>query len=247
MLVSNKKKIPTGFIGAGALLWFVIIATIGLYIYNGAIEKNNIELKGKNDAIQSDIDVLKQDPQIQIATLITKNKALLEQMEYFSQIPLFISQVDALESEYSLNFDGFKYSKGIVSTDAVSQWWMWTESYKKIVRFISDYRNKETQAEKDFGLSFIKSFEDDGDINFKVELEVQQKVIKKEEQQTGDMLTNTPEETWTDTKASKEETLDTTGGDNALLSEEEAEKQRAREALLEKIKKRNAENKQSAE
>lgn len=244
MLVSNKKKIPTSFIGAGALLWFVVIATIGIYIYNGSVERGNIELKAGVEAIEADINALKQDPEIQIATLITKNKALLEKMEYFSQIPLFISQVDALESEYSLDFDGFKYSKWVVSTDAISEWGAWTESYKKIVRFISDYRDKETQSEKDFALGFVKSVEDDGDINFKVELEVQQKKSQKPKVQNIQESTaqNNKEKSTTVSDVLPLEKAET----STQVSEEEAAKKRAREVLLEKIKKRN-EAKQQAQ
>lgn len=179
MLVANKKKTPAGLIISWGLLLLSILATGGIYFYNSWIEKSNIALKWKVAEIQSNIEDLKKDDKIQVASLISKNKLMLQKKEYFSQIPTFFKYINEISETHSIDFESFKYRDWVITMDAVAQWWQWSESYKKIVDFIKEYREDDISNSQYFDLWFVQSFENDWDIRFEVNFEVKPNVNKK--------------------------------------------------------------------
>ena len=179
-MLTTKKKSSSWFILSAGILAFVILATFFLHIYNGMIDKKNVTVQAEIDVKTKEINELKADPRIQVATLLDNNKATLDKMTELSQIPYFIDKVSSISGEYGLGLQWFNYSNGNIRLSSMIDGWLWTQSYKKVINFIDWYRNEE---DADFTLWFINSVKTDDDIEFEVSLEVNNWILKKIEQE----------------------------------------------------------------
>ena len=151
----NKKKISATTMS----LWFfilIIIITLGLYVYNIKLISSNTSLNESISIKEQSINSLKKNPNIIASSLYNTNKKSIDKLEDYSRISIYINHIIKLRSIYSIDFRWFKYSWGKLSTTVVSSSDSVWINYKKVVRFIKEYReNKDLVAL--FDLELVKN------------------------------------------------------------------------------------------
>lgn len=182
-----KEKKVKDFYYSLAFLTLSILLTLGLFLYNVSIEKENSELKAKITTTEADVSGIKQNKEILIFELISNpsNKAILEQISFRSQIPKFMNHLYKAAEKTNLDFRGFNYSWWAVSLDIVARWdeeesryndkkypkkpWSYKEKkadYIKIIDFLKRY--EEDYPEAMFTIDKIRRFVWWDEINFSV-------------------------------------------------------------------------------
>ncbi len=153
--VYKKKKINPFIISIGFLI-FSIILTIMLYFYNISLLAKNNEIKDNIDIKQSSIIELQKDSKIVILGLCNMNKNSIEKLEDYSRITLYIKHLIDLKRKYNINFKGFKYSNWELSTEVVAKSDSYMINYKKVAKFIKEYRKNEDLSAL-FNLNLVKN------------------------------------------------------------------------------------------
>jgi len=146
----NELKNPLIF------LWFVVIVSLGLFLFNWRLDYTNKDLDTKISDRVADIKTLENDPKIQVYSLIEANKTTIDNLEKRSHITKYINHLKAISKKYDMSFDGFSLSKWEINTITLinsSEKWI---AYAKTRDFIKNYRIDENSL---FDLNFISSVE----------------------------------------------------------------------------------------
>lgn len=170
--VKNKKK---NFHLSILILILVLVLTGGLYGYNYYIWELNAEKDAEVNQLDSQISQAKKNKEILVSTLLFANKTVLKQLEKRNDLAYFITHLDIVARSYNLEFEGFNYRDGTISSkvtfqskvsDIVDSIWVdKTLAYKDSVTFIQKYR-EDTQTP--FHLEFIPSISGTDVIDFPV-------------------------------------------------------------------------------
>ncbi|NVP17098.1 hypothetical protein HUU51_00050 [Candidatus Gracilibacteria bacterium] len=164
--ITQKKKdlkFPIAFLG------LVLLISLGLFLFNLKISSDIDDLNTKISQREADISILKNDPKVQVYSLIDINRNTIENMEKRSKITDYLKHVDAISKKYEISFDNFDITNGKVSLQASTQSSEKGIAYKKINKFISEYRKEEFAL---LDLKFITNFEGMDQIKFNLEFDI---------------------------------------------------------------------------
>jgi len=149
-----KKKGASSLYMSILFLIISILLTLGIYFYNINLISTNNELDNEINIKQSSIEELEKDSNIVISSLYNSNRNSIKKLNDYSNITVFINHVLKLSRIYGVDFKWFNYSgwRLWLSVTSSSDSW-WSINYKKVAKFISDYRkNENKQALFDLGL-----------------------------------------------------------------------------------------------
>lgn len=184
MMGKNIQPIQQNKVASFKLsLWFfvfVLLLTAILAWYNLFLSKENNTLLWDIESNKKIISQLKKNKEVQVATLLSENRSILEKMEKDNNIVAYINHVRSLERAYSVKFHGFSFGNWKLQSELKFESQKWEEitamntsqwikkqaiAYQEVVRFIRDYRaNKESI----FDLSFVAWIEGNDNISFPV-------------------------------------------------------------------------------
>ncbi len=149
----KKKTINSNYLSIWFLI-FSIVLTMGLYFYNMSIINQNEELINNITIKEKSINELENNSDIIALSLYNANKSSIKKLEDYSKISFYINHIIKLKSIYGIKFKWFKYSSWKLTTTVIAS----SDSpsninYKKVVRFIKEYReNKDSSALFDLDL-----------------------------------------------------------------------------------------------
>jgi len=161
----EKKKSST-FITSCVFLTLVVIITGAMYFFNSKVDWEITSLEAKKTRLDSSVEEIQKDPQVQIYKIYQGNKEIFDQYEKRSQIPLFVSHLKKQFLKYDISATGFQYSDGKVNTDlsaGTNETWF---AYEKIVRMMDEYSADEKAI---FEMQTTGSFSWYDRINFPVQ------------------------------------------------------------------------------
>lgn len=138
-----KKKDARSISLAFWLFISVAVLTLALFFYNSYLSKNNVRLETELKQMQTSIDELRKDKNIESYYLYSQNKASFEKLKKQSNITPIIEHLMSVMIRYDLVFNSFSYNEGKISLRAYSESSEWGLAYKKIVKFIDEYNMKE--------------------------------------------------------------------------------------------------------
>lgn len=166
---SKNKNIP--IIGISLFL-VVLFITIWAFIYNMMLKNDISKIENDISKIDVSLEELKKDKDIQVASLLVKNKKIIEKLEKNSDITKYINHLNTLSRKYGVKFSWFNLAENKVSTKALvnTRWNIF--AYKNVKNFIKDYRNPEMENDQIFKLGFVNSFEWNDSIRFDVNFEI---------------------------------------------------------------------------
>lgn len=110
------------------------------------------DLQEKITQIDTNINELSKDKSLEIFALINANKKVLDIMESRSNVTTYIKHMKSIAGLYDLEFRGFEISGSQIHTNAFIKSDDNGIAYKKLVKFIENYRNNENSL---FELSFL--------------------------------------------------------------------------------------------
>jgi len=76
-----------------------------LFLYNWKVERNISDLNNKISQRINDIDTLKNDPKVQVYSLIQNNKNTIDTLENRSKITQYIKHLNAISNKYDVVFE----------------------------------------------------------------------------------------------------------------------------------------------
>jgi hypothetical protein len=109
-------------------------------------------LQGKITQIDANIDELSKDKSLEVFALINANKKTIDIMQSRSNVTTYIKHMKSIAGLYDLEFRGFEISGSQIYTNAFIRSDDNGIAYKKLIKFIENYRNNENSL---FELSFI--------------------------------------------------------------------------------------------
>jgi len=150
--IINKKKGRWTYFGSITFLLIVVASTVSLHFYNNHLMANATELQDKITQVNTNISELSKDKSLEIFALINANKKTLDIMQSRSKVTTYIKHMRSISGLYDIEFRGFEVSGSQISTNAFVRSDDNGIAYKKLVKFIENYRNNENSL---FELSFI--------------------------------------------------------------------------------------------
>lgn len=149
-----KKKSANSLYISIAFLIISILLTLGIYFYNIKLISINNELNNEINIKQSSIEELEKDSNIVVSSLYNSNRNSIKKLNDYSNITIFINHILKLSRIYGIDFKWFNYSGWRLWLSVTSSSDSgWSINYKKVAKFISEYRkNENKQALFDLGL-----------------------------------------------------------------------------------------------
>ncbi|MDD3144873.1 MAG: hypothetical protein PHV23_02060 [Candidatus Gracilibacteria bacterium] len=151
--ITNKKNElikPLIFLG------FVLVVSLGLFLFNWRLDYTNSQLDQKISERESDIKILEADPKIQVYSLVEANKSTIVGLEKRSMITKYINHIKSISKKYDVNFEGFTISNGDINTVSLVSSTDKGLAYAKTRDFIKNYRLDDKAL---FNLEFVSSIE----------------------------------------------------------------------------------------
>lgn len=164
-ITQKKKELKWPII----FLWSVLIVSILLFLFNLKIGYDMSDLDARILERESDISILKNDPKVQVYSLIETNKSTINILEKRSNLTNYIKHIDAISKKYDISFDNFSIANWKITMQAFTQSSEKWIAYKKINEFMDSYRNEELAL---LDLNFISNFEWMDSIKFNVEFSI---------------------------------------------------------------------------
>lgn len=142
-------KAKRSFFAVSAALFAVSLVFAGylrFQIWNYASDTES--LRREITEFDSKISTLRADPVVGAADLMSRNKASLENDIVRSQAQKYVDELMRLHRDYGVDFDGFNFAAGKVSTvvSASSSMSSAADPVDKIVKFIGDFRSNTGSA-----------------------------------------------------------------------------------------------------
>ncbi|MDD3793753.1 MAG: hypothetical protein PHI37_02990 [Candidatus Gracilibacteria bacterium] len=150
-------------------LGIVLILTVCLFLYNWGLERS---VSGLNEKISQriiDIENLKNDPKVQVYSLIENNKNTIDILEKRSRITDYVKHLNAISKKYDLLFEGFDLNQGKLNLQVIVNSSEKGIAYIKARDFIKNYRLEDNAL---FDLGFINSIEGSDFLKFNVEFSI---------------------------------------------------------------------------
>lgn len=164
--ITQKKR---ALIWPIVFLWFVIVLSVILFLFNFKLNNDIIDLEKKILERNSEIKILKDDSKVQVFSLIEANKNTIDNLEKRSYITNFIKHLNAISQKYDVVFESFSISQWIIKVQASFESSDKGIAYIKTSNFVNSYRKDENAL---FNLNFISSFEWMDYIKFEVEFSI---------------------------------------------------------------------------
>lgn len=168
-IIKSNTKNNFWYYTSFIFLFLVIIFTVWLHFYNKSINNDIVKIKMEISSIENNIKEENKDSNLEIYSLVKKNKAILDSYEKMNRINTFINHMNSIILKYRLKFIWFNISNWEIKTSVISTSDNKSISYQKVSDFITKYREDEKSL---FDLAFINSFqwmdEIKFDINFKI-------------------------------------------------------------------------------
>lgn len=164
--ITQKKK---DLYGPLIFLWVVLLLSVGLFLYNWKVERNISDLNNKISQRINDIETLKNDPKVQVYSLIQNNKNTIDTLENRSKITQYIKHLNAISNKYDVIFEWFNLSQWKISIQAIINSSEKGIAYIKARDFIKNYRLEKNAL---FNLWFINSVEWSDFLKFNVEFSI---------------------------------------------------------------------------
>ena len=144
--IYKKKKVSSNYLSIWFLI-FSIVLTMGLYFYNMSIVSQNEELDNNITIKVNSIEELEKDSDIIALSLYNANESSISKLEDYSKISSYINHIIKLKWIYGISFKWFTYSSWkLSSVVTASSDSIWNINYKKVVRFIEEYRKNEDSS-----------------------------------------------------------------------------------------------------
>ncbi|MCK9272338.1 hypothetical protein M0P65_02215 [Candidatus Gracilibacteria bacterium] len=124
------------------LFTLVIIASIYLYITNLNLTKDLEKAKSDITGFQDQITKLEDNSEILAYNTVKSAMPEIEKNILASQAYIYIDELKSISKKYSLDFSGFSYQEGKISTSAMASLTKEKDAVEKISRFIKDYRDE---------------------------------------------------------------------------------------------------------
>lgn len=166
----NDKKTNKLFLLSLWLLAGVVLITLGMFVYNMTLTSSIWSLGEEITQKETQIRTLKQNPQIQLYTLVQSNKGYLDKMRHLSNIPEILKKVRSLESQFRVQFWDISYSNWELSSSITVWWWTQKMVAEIAAKFIGHFR-WDSQDDM-FELGFINSVSGNSQLNFWVKLKM---------------------------------------------------------------------------
>jgi len=148
----KRKKINSLYISLW-FLFFTVLLTGWLYIYNMNLENSNINLKNDITEKEKSISDLEKQSKIIAYSLYNSNKSAIQKLEDYSKISSYINHLISLSRKYNIDFKWFNYSSWKLRTQVIASSDSTWINYNKTVNFIKNYRlNNDLFALFDLGL-----------------------------------------------------------------------------------------------
>ena len=163
-----KKGWKWGIFLSLSFMVIVIVISVLLFLYNGVLKKSNLVLKGEISDLEKSISEIQENKLVQSYNLISINKKSMDVLKRRSQIPQFIAHIDNISDEYDVEFKGFDYYNGSLTTSVKVDSSKEKLAYEWTVNFIKSYRNKDWTL---FDLDFINNFLGQDKISFDIKLD----------------------------------------------------------------------------
>ncbi|MDQ1343645.1 MAG: hypothetical protein QG650_365 [Patescibacteria group bacterium] len=137
---ANSKK---SFMAIAVLLLAVSAGLSGYLKYQvWSFSDKTAAIRQELAEFETKIGILKADPAVAAADLLNRNKASLEQDISRSEAQRYVTALTKLHLDYDVDFDGFSFSNGKVSTIvSARQTSAGVDPIDKMIRFIGDYRS----------------------------------------------------------------------------------------------------------
>lgn len=150
------KKSKNGYFTSIVFLWLVIVTTIGLHFYNNFILSEINNIKDNIVSIESNIEEVEKDKNLQVYSLLELNKTILESYKKMNRVTLYLNHMNTIAAKYNLEFSWFNLANWEINTnikiDSDNKW----IAYQKTRDFIKQYRNDKMAL---FDLSFVNGVE----------------------------------------------------------------------------------------
>ncbi len=118
---SQKSAVSKLLIASFTLLGLVILVT-AYFVWQNYTLGNQIDVaKAEEQKYQSQIDILKSDPQVRAAEILANQKDSIAKSIEKSNAAKYVRELDQLHKDYGITFNGFSYSQNKVSTAVTSQ------------------------------------------------------------------------------------------------------------------------------
>ena len=139
-----KKTIGNVSLTISGIIFAVVLASsIFLVVENTKIANEISTTQGEIAAFDANITKLQSDRNIMAAELLTANQAEIEQSIQKSEAQRYISELLNIAKKYKIDFSGFSYSNGKITTSATALTDALTgsgDAIAKVSNLIRDYR-----------------------------------------------------------------------------------------------------------
>lgn len=166
--VLNEKP-RSAYFSSVLFLLVVVISTTVLYLYDNHLKSNIAEIQSSITTIDSNINEVENDKNIQIYRLIQLNKSVISSYESMNNITKYINHLNVIKGKYNLDFTWFDLEKWEITTNIKTtsdQEWL---AYQKTRDFINKYRQDPKAL---LNLGFVTSVEWMDEIKFKVNFKI---------------------------------------------------------------------------
>lgn len=164
-----NRKTKSSYILSIVFLLIIVFSTIWLNQYNNYLESDINEIKSGIETRNQGIKKIEGDKNIQIFSLLERNKKIIESYKKMNKITTYINHMNVIAWKYKLNFKWFWFSKGIISTNVTITSDDEGIAYQKTKDFIEKYRNDNKSL---FELDFISSIQGMDTIKFNTKFKI---------------------------------------------------------------------------
>ena len=152
-----EKKNTRMFFGSLFLFFFVLIVTLGIYLYAWRIQAQANSLQNNLSTLESSISTLQQDSSVQAYQRYVANAGYMQKLWEKSNIPLFVAHLKKTFRKYALEAEWFAYDGEKISLAVKWQTNDAGYAYEKVVKFLREY-NMETAEKNLFVLQSVTAF-----------------------------------------------------------------------------------------
>lgn len=123
-----------------AVALVVFLSTVFFYWENSRMDAKIQDIRTKTQEYQGQIEVLKKDPIVRAWELFFGQREALSWSINKSNAANYVREMQKIEKEFGLYFNGFSFSQDRITTSIMSQKGVDTDAIQKIIKFIASYR-----------------------------------------------------------------------------------------------------------
>jgi len=137
-----KVKSPDAFIYATSIVVALVVffSTAFFFWENSRMDAKIQDIRSKTQEYQEQIEVLNKDPNVRAWELFFVQKDTISRSINQSNAANYIREMEKIEKDFGLYFNGFSFSKDKIATSVVAQKGVDPDAIQKILKFIASYR-----------------------------------------------------------------------------------------------------------